>query len=210
MPLGADFLQPQALFIELAKSVGGVVLPPLFMGPDTTVEKDGREFHGMDDNDLVPGRPFQLPGSAYWVEEGLFFSYLDAIIRQLSRAGFKIIVAHGHGPSTSSLLVHQEEFEAKHGVKIFTMWGLFDERELGYMIDHAAGNETSIMLATHPELVKMEKLPRDPSEWPLGTAGDDPRSAASPETGRRIVKANLSAMERLIRDALKQEKDRGS
>jgi len=209
MPLGADMIQPREFFIELAQRVGGVVLPPLFMGPDEVIKKDGREFYGMDNNDLVPGRPFQLTGSAYWIDERLFTNYLDAIVMQLSRVGFKIIVGHGHGPSTTSFLVHAEELEKKYGVKLFTMWGLFDEREKGFMIDHGAANETSILLAEKPELVKMQSLPKDMKEWPLGTAGDDPRQFASAEAGKKIVEANLEAMEHAIRETLDTIRRRG-
>jgi creatinine amidohydrolase len=203
MPLGADMIQPREFFIELARRVGGVVLPPLFMGPDEVIRKDGREFYGMDNNDLVLGRPIQLAGSAYWIDEHLFADYLDAIVAQLRRVGFKIVVGHGHGPSTTSFLVHAEELEKKHGVRLFTMWGLFDEREKGFMIDHGAGNETSVLLAEKPELVKMENLPKDPKEWPLGTAGDDPRRFASFEAGRSIIATNLEAMEEIIKGALR-------
>ena len=95
-----------------------------------------------------------------------------------------------------------DALEKKHGVRLFTMWGLFDDREKGFMIDHGAGNETSIMLAEKPELVKMQNLPEDTKEWPLGTAGDDPRRFASAEAGKKVVEANLDAMERTIRQAL--------
>jgi creatinine amidohydrolase len=209
MPLGADMIQPREFFVELARRVGGVVLPSLFMGPDEVFEKDGRKFYGMDNNDLVPGRPLQLEGSAYWIDERLFAGYLDAIVAQLSRVGFKVIVGHGHGPSTTSFLVHAEELEMKHGVKLFTMWGLFDDREKGFMIDHGAGNETSIMLAEKPELVKMQNLPENMKEWPLGTAGDDPRQFASAEAGKKIVEANLEAMEHAVREALDKIRRRG-
>ena len=34
MPLGTDMLVPEAVFEKVAKNVGGVVLPPLFLAPD--------------------------------------------------------------------------------------------------------------------------------------------------------------------------------
>jgi len=48
----------------------------------------------------------------------------------------------------------------------------------------------------------MQNLPEDPEEWPLGIAGDDPRQSASAEAGRRVIEANLNAMERAIRETL--------
>ncbi|MFX1327927.1 MAG: creatininase family protein [Promethearchaeota archaeon] len=35
MPLGADGLISSGFFIELAKKIGGIVLPMLFLGPDS-------------------------------------------------------------------------------------------------------------------------------------------------------------------------------
>ena len=43
LPLGSDSLQSQAFFIKLARLAGGIVLPPLFLGPDEAKEIDGLE-----------------------------------------------------------------------------------------------------------------------------------------------------------------------
>ena len=34
MPLGSDAIQPLEFFKEIAAEAGGIVLPPLFLGPD--------------------------------------------------------------------------------------------------------------------------------------------------------------------------------
>lgn len=56
------------------------------------------------------------------------------------------------------------------------------------------------MLATNPELVRMENLPDDPAVWPKGIMGKDPRLHASAQLGRRIIEANLTKMESLLRE----------
>ena len=48
LPLGADALQAQQFFRLLAKKVGGIVMPPLFVGPDRCCENSGKEDYGMD------------------------------------------------------------------------------------------------------------------------------------------------------------------
>ncbi|MCK5068524.1 MAG: hypothetical protein KAR16_13845 [Bacteroidales bacterium] len=48
----------------------------------------------------------QLDGSCYWVPDDLFHQIVEHSIKQLVRAGFKIIVAHGHGPSTRHVINH--------------------------------------------------------------------------------------------------------
>ena len=60
------------------------------------------------------------------------------------------------------------------------------------------------MLATNPELVRMENLPTDPKQWPRGIIGGDPRTHASAEIGRRIIETNLGAMERLLGEELRR------
>lgn len=84
LPLGSDFLQSQGFFIQLAGR-GGVVLPPLFLGPDSMQEVDGAEYYGMDLYNKVPDSPRQLKGSAYWVSDRLFSEMVEAVLKQLRR-----------------------------------------------------------------------------------------------------------------------------
>jgi len=204
----------------LAKEVGGIVLPMLYLGPDIAMEQDGKELYGMDfwlsqeeGKTHMPAQ--QLDGSSYWVPEDLFHQIVEHSIKQLARAGFKIIVAHGHGPSTRYVINHWEEWEKKYDVLIYTCWswnvrGENDveateksEREgLGIMTDHAASNETSLMMYYYPELVKMEQISPDTAQWPLAVAGRDPRLYASAEQGQKAVEFQLERMTRLLRKSL--------
>ncbi|MGD0637453.1 MAG: creatininase family protein [Nitrososphaerales archaeon] len=203
LPLGSDMLQPIGLFSELAKVVGGVVLPPLALGPDEATKIDGTAFYGMDFEFLVGGeKPRRLPGSAYYLDGPVFQRYVEGMLKQLGRAGVRVVVGHGHGPSTDLFVSKRGVWEYQFGLKVLTLHGIVPESELGFMIDHAGANETSIMLATNPELVKMENLPGNPKDWPLGIMGADPRVYASAELGRRIIDANLSATQRLLREEL--------
>jgi len=203
LPVGSDMLQPLGLYGELARRVGGVVLPSLSAGPDERTTVGGKDMYGMDFEFLTPREtPRQLPGSAYWVEDSTFLQYAEGVIRQLSRAGLKIIVGHGHGPSTDFFRGRTAAWETRYDIKLLTFQGILSDKELGFMVDHAGANETSIMLATNPELVHMENLPKDPAEWPRGIMGEDPRTHASAEFGTKIIKANLKEMERLLREGL--------
>lgn len=55
------------------------------------------------------------------------------------------------------------------------------------MTDHAAMNETSLLMAMYPELVQMENLPSDATKWPVGVSGKDPRKFADPEVGNQSI-----------------------
>ena len=106
-------------------------------------------------------KPRQLPGSAYYVDGPVFQNYAEGMLKQLARAGVRIVVGHGHGPSTDLFVSKKKDWESEFGLKVLTLQGIVAEKELGFMIDHAGANETSIMLASNPELVSMGNLPNE-------------------------------------------------
>lgn len=108
LPLGSDSIQSQDFFEKLAREVGGIVLPSLFLGPDRM------------------------------------------------------------------------------------------------MVDHAAMNETSLVMALRPDLVEVENLPKDLKVWPVGIGGKDPRIHASKELGDKIITLQLGRMQAILNQKLKE------
>jgi creatinine amidohydrolase len=207
LPLGSDGIQSRGFFVELANRVGGIVLPMLFVGPDRRQTEDGRELYGMDicRAKAYPAYPDQqLPGSAYWVDEELFKQLLESVLARLARAGFKIVVGHGHGPSTQLFRVNSEDWGERFGLKLFTCWRSQEEERdgLGIQTDHAGANETSLVMALRPDLVQMENLDPDPNVFPLAVGVLDPRVHASRELGKRAIAMQAERMEKLLRSAL--------
>ena len=208
LPLGSDGIQSRGFFVELAHQVGGIVVPMLFLGPDSSKSLTGDEFYGMDINSFRDENPEQLPGSAYWVSDDLFEHILSATLKQLSRAGFRIVVAHGHGPSTTIFQKHIVYWEQLYGLELFVCWRQDESDGLGIMTDHAAANETSLVMALRPDLVHMENISSATDDWPLGIMGDDPRIHASAENGRIAIDMQSERMRELLTEAL--ERTRGS
>ena len=204
LPLGSDSLQSQTFFIKLAQRIGGIVLPPLFLGPDAMKEINGREYYGMDIHGYSSHAPQQLKGSSYWIPKELFLTLLEAVLKQISRAGFKIVVAHGHGPSTNLVIRNSNKLSKKFNLTIMTLWRNKNQRnpDMEFQNDHAAANETSIMMALHPDLVHMENLPKDKQIRPLAIIGRDPRIHASPKHGEKIIQLHLKRMEKLLKNQL--------
>jgi creatinine amidohydrolase len=198
LPLGSDGLQSQGFFIALARKVGGIVLPPLLVGPDMRQEHGGRDYYGMDILSFPDAAPQQLPGSAYWVDQEFFEQFLDRIVAQLVRAGFKIIVGHGHAPSVCAFIGRKIEWERKFGIKVFICWREDESDGLGIQTDHAAANETSLIMALHPDLVHMDNLDPNPNVLPLGIDGDDPRTAASSDRGKQAIALQVDRMANLL------------
>jgi len=207
MPLGSDAIQPLEFFKEVAAEIGGIVLPPLFLGPDRMESVSGIEYYGKDNGnheslEKQQYEPQVLTGSSYWIPDQLFVLIMEGILKQLNRQGFKILVAHGHGPSTRAVIKNATRWEAEFGIKIFDLWGSENDDCNGFMSDHGAMLETSLVLKYRPNLVRMENLPVDPDSWPVGIRGYDPRVYASSEKGEEIVKIQKDRILSALKTAL--------
>jgi creatinine amidohydrolase len=188
LPLGADGLQARGVFQRIAADAGGIVLPMLFLGPDREVERDGKVYYGMDFLSFDESDPQQLEGSAYHMPEGQFAALLDTIVRDLARAGFKVVVGHGHGPSTDAFAGRAGAFLERFGVRAYTLHDLGCSGDEGIQTDHAAANETSLVMALRPDLVDLGRLA--PDDAPVSVWGEDPRTAASAARGAELVDKN--------------------
>ena len=190
LPLGADGLQSKGVFERIAYEIGGIVLPMLFLGPDSVINKNDISYYGMDHISFGKDQPQQLEGSAYYIEEEQFWALLDTIMQNLSRAGFKVVIGHGHGPSTNTFSNRKQLFKDKYGLITYNLWELGYEGDKGIQTDHAAANETSLVMALRPELADIGILSMD--SIPIGVWGEDPRSTASATRGHEIIEKNVS------------------
>jgi len=195
LPLGTDLIISRGFFATLAERVGGIVLPGFFLGPDRITNIDGHDYIGMD---TEPSPPRHLDGSVYWVPDGLFTDMLYATLKQLKRAGFKVVVAHGHGPSTGAFAQNIEKWERELSLRLLHCW--HEGGGQGIQTDHAGVNETSLTLLYRPESVRLAALDED--ELSGAMFGDVPFVDASREHGAKIAEIHAARMEALIREAL--------
>jgi len=197
--LGSDAIQSEELMVACAREVGGIVMPPIHLGPDRAKPGPGGSYLvGMDYADsTTPAR--QLDGSCYWVPQGLHLMIVDAILEQLKRTGFRAVFADGHGPSRWSWVRHLEEREARFGLKLF---GVTDDigKSWKSQVDHAARNETSLMMLYRPGRVDLSQLPASRSEWPQGVGGEDPRDSTV-DHGEECMRKSLELMIGKFREA---------
>ena len=82
--------------LECAKRFGGIVMPPIHLGPDRVWDQgNGQVLQVIDYADTMdPQRP--LDGSCCWVSDGFFATLVDAILVQVKRLGFAAVFADGH------------------------------------------------------------------------------------------------------------------
>jgi len=200
LPIGSDAIQCEALMVECARRYGGIVLPPLHVGPGPTkLMDDGRLLIGMDFWNDVVDPPRQLDGDCYWIPDGLFISLVDGILTQLKRTGFTAVFGDGHGPSRSSWGKELKRREDHFGMKLF---GVNTHMRDGWVsqVDHAAKNETSLVMHYRPDLADLSQLSDDRKDWPLGVWGDDPRDATA-EHGRQCMETSLEMMMKVFTEA---------
>jgi len=194
-PLGADFIQARGLLEEAARRFGGIVLPPLWLGPDaTSIDEDGRQLVGMD---IYSEPSRQLPGSLYWISEGLFIQMVEEILGQARRAGFRCIVAEGHGPSRDTFGRMSKAWRRQFGLHLISAANFPDA--WATQNDHAGTNETSILLAVAPDLVDMARLPESAEPASIGIWGDHPR-AATASHGRELMERSLALIGKRLDD----------
>lgn len=192
--LGADLIQAKGLFQIAARECGGIVFPPLFIGPDS-ITGDGTAYPlmGMDKaKETQPNR--QLSGSCYYVSKGLFILVVESILKMAKRAGFRCIVADGHGPSRKVWSEMADTWEKQFDLLLVSPLRDFEAGTWLTQADHAGKNETSLMLALRPDLVDLDRLPQEKTEWPLGVRGEDPRDS-SPGFGQELLAKTLESLE---------------
>ena len=196
LPLGSDAIQAEGLMIECARRLGGIVMPPIHLGPDRAKPAEsGEVLVGMDyAESTTPAR--QLDGSCYWVPMGLHLLLVDAILAQLKRAGFRAVFADGHGPSRWSWVENLAERQTRFGLKLF---GVTKDVAAKWksQVDHAGRNETSLMMHFKPRLVNLSQLPPSRSTLPQGVGGVDPRDATA-AYGKECLQESVELVRQLF------------
>lgn len=199
LPLGSDAIISEGLMVAAAQRLGGIVLPPIYLGPDQVrLSYGGVQLQGMDFVD--PSSPgTQLAGSCYWVSEVFFVNLVEEILGQLKRAGFEAVFADGHGPSRTAWARHIHAWQQRFNMRLI---GVQNESGKAWrsQLDHAGTNETSMMMTIRQDLVDLSQIPYDRRVWPVAVEGDDPRDATT-EAGRIAIEQSIQVLDRLFRQA---------
>jgi creatinine amidohydrolase/Fe(II)-dependent formamide hydrolase-like protein len=139
--------------------VRGLVVPPLYWSTDWRENlPDGSYLTGG----IERGERYHVPGNTFWLRPETFHDLLLDIYEAMRRRGFRAIVAiSGHWSIAYNIAAIRrtgEEFRRKHPT---TGWQLLTDQEvasdLHYPVEHAAGVETSLLLALRPDLVALDK-----------------------------------------------------
>ncbi len=166
LPLAVDALLSTAVALEAAEEVGGLVAPVLSYGYKSQPKSGGGPF---------------FPGTTN-LDGHTLSSMVRDVIRELARHGVrKICLIDGHYENQWFLIegidLAMREV-ASTGVRVMRLeyWDFCDDAIIarvfpdgfpGVALEHAAVMETSLMLHYHPQMVRMELIPENPSaEFP--------------------------------------------
>ncbi len=186
LPLGAGGFYAQGLLSALAREVGGVVLPTLYITP---AECEGSHSPARTDN-------------LFTTSEKVFDEVLKCIPRNLLRLGVRVLVIQGSPPAMVAIEQNRARWESESGLRILLVEPLTGEQESNAGKPHAIGIDTCLLMALCPDLVELRYLSVDRQEWPQGISGPDPRSSAYAERGERCLDEQVHSMAALLRQCL--------
>jgi creatinine amidohydrolase len=170
-PLGADTLQAEGLALMCARRGGGLVFPPLYYGEsrsESLMEANASdrdaiaEAMGLPPENFLPDRqPFSPTDQALTYQRLLLH-----ILAEAETLGFRLaVLVAGHYPlidhaRSAALLFNKRHYSSHHGMLAWACVDYLLVRETWPESgDHAAGWETSHLLALNPETVDLRRLP---------------------------------------------------
>jgi len=152
LPLGTDYLNGHKICCMAAKKESAVVFPPFYFGQ------------------IYEARCF--PGTIT-LKPTLLLELVQSVFDEIGRNGFRKIVVHNaHGGNNFFLpfLTQCALWEEKpYSLYVQKEWLTADRKERWNQLlesgphGHACEWETSITLASYPELVKMDRVPSTPA-----------------------------------------------
>ena len=174
--VGVDAVKAHALCMRAAQKGGGVVSPPLYGGVGGLSEP---HTFIMDPEDDVFSR--------------LLRPWLEQLCREMARDGYRaIIILTGHYGAAQQIVVRETAVRMSRalGVPVLGTPEYWLALDVGYMGDHAAWGETSLMMYLFPDTVDLSRLGNPPYQ---GVGGRDPKESSA-EDGRRMTETIVSRL----------------
>lgn len=179
--VGVDAVKAHHLCVRAARSGGGLVAPPLYGG-----------IGGLKQPHTFVIEPENGAQSL------LLRSWLERLCFEAVRNGFRvIIILTGHYGAEQQMVVRETAVRMSRALAVPVLGTpeYFLAMDEGYLGDHAAWGETSLMLHLDPDTVAIDRLGEPPHR---GVGGRDPREATR-EDGRRLTAAICGRLARLAR-----------
>ncbi len=163
LPVGTDPLNAQEVARRLAREVGGVVLPTLFMGTERERSPEMLRNIGFRGDEYIVGMDFPANtlASLYFPEE-LLALVIRSYLALLERIGYRMVVLlNGHGAANQIATLERLAVEFCHttSLRVLHLLAIPGYTRGEYSWSHATRGETAIMQACFPESVDLSTLP---------------------------------------------------
>jgi creatinine amidohydrolase len=210
-PTGADTLQAEGLAIMCAEMGGGLVFPPLYYGEsraEALMEANAADRDQIAAAMSLSAENFQRYPFTPTEQAINYHKLLIHILAEVESLGFQVgVLVAGHYPlidhaRAAVLQFNQREYSKREGM---LAWAVVDylllQDRYAYAGDHAAGWETSHVMALHPETVDLSLLP--PKGEPLvGVGGRMAPQDANADLGRETLEAAVEIVVREVQHRL--------
>ncbi|HEX3017114.1 MAG TPA: creatininase family protein [Caproicibacter sp.] len=217
--MGTDTLNAHAVALEVSKTIGGVVFPPLYIGTETYRKPESLVRIGFHEDDKIIGMDFpkNLFKSMYWPPE-LFETILETQIQMLCRMGFRqVVILNGHAAPIQKEILERlgEKLSVEKQTQVMPITVLFPGCGAG--LGHAGLVETAVMQYVRKDSVRLDALPPKPHklyylDWGIADGGGsdtdfsvryDPRDATA-ELGKKVTDYAVKQCAELILEAQKR------
>jgi len=211
-PLGADTLQAEGLAIRCARKGGGLVLPALYYGEsrlEALMEANAADRNEIAEQMDLPPENF-LPENQPFTATEQAINYHKLLLHILVEAetlGFALgVIVAGHYPLIDHACAAVLQFNQRRlGINRMLAWAFVDyllvKDQYEQAGDHAAGWETSHVMALHPQTVDLSLLPPK-GEKLIGVGGRMDPQDATPQFGGEILDAAAEIALREVRHRL--------
>lgn len=208
-PVGADTLQAEGLAIRCAEKGGGLVFPPLYYGEnrlESLMEANAQDREDIASNMGLEPDAFTPSRHPYTATEqtAAYNHLLIHILAEVESLGFKVgVFVAGHYPlvdhaAAAVLQFNRRTWSRYHGMLAYACIDfLFLRDRYEQAGDHAAGWETSHLLALHPQTVDLGELPPKGRKL-VGVGGKMEPQDSTAEFGSRILDEAAQAIVREV------------
>jgi creatinine amidohydrolase len=165
LAMGSDPLLAHAFARRLARELRTPYFPPLFIGTERERRPETLRSLGFAGTEFVEGMDFPANSvkSAYVKEEVFSLAVRGTLDALFDRMGFRsVVIVNGHGADNQRAVLDRlsAEYNAA-GHPLMWVYPGFPRSLVAGSIGHAAAEESSMLSATWPHCVDLDRLPKE-------------------------------------------------
>jgi creatinine amidohydrolase len=197
LAFGCDPLRAKTVIEKVWRQIGGILMPPLYLGTDSMAAESGGELWGMEmfARERLPGTSFLTPD--------LFQAVVGQILYHLERQGIRLAVLYtGHLAALQIeifIRIEKEFSGRKMRVLAWHMKRSDIPAEIGGdNINHASCEETSELMSIDRRLVDLSRAGSVAADRRVGLKPDI-TAKADPQLGKKRLDADVKSLVKAIR-----------